>query len=176
MVAAAERTDTQQRVKQPFPAVSARLGLTEHRPPAPRVRWLMVAAAVGGGTFLGAVALLAMHLLSAHRGDAKSISSAGSATSAIVAPMPASPPSAPVPKSASSVVVNPESEGSVAVAQTASEPSQTTQPQHVAQHEPQPPTSAAASVPRAAALAKPVPHKAKAPAGKLPFSSDELTF
>lgn len=176
IVAGAEMIVAQQRTQLKSPGTGIPVSVaTRKKSPPLRIHWHKLVPAVGAGSLVGAVALLGWVWLSNHK-DAKADSSAEAGSTVVAPPRATAPPSAmtagPVPSAIGSVVSEPSAAAATAANTAAASP----RPQLVTRREPRLATIEAPAATRSVPSTKPTSRKAKAPAGKLPFSSDELTF
>ena len=176
IVAGAGRIVAQQRTQQKSAGTGDPVIVAARKKPPPvRIHWHKLVAAVGAGSLAGAVVLFGLVWSSNHR-DAKADSSAEARGTIVGPPKTTSPPSAMTARPAPSGTGSMGSEPSAAAATPANTPAALPRPQLATRRQPRPPTSEPPASTKSVPSAKPSSRKAKAPAGKLPFSGDELTF
>jgi len=176
IVAGAERVIAQQRTQQESPGAGVPVAVTAPDKLLPtKIHWHKVVAAIGTGSLVGALALLGSYLVTNHKdakadpsGEAKHATEPSPRATALASVIVARP----VPTAADSIIKT--AAAPAASASTSAEASPKLQV--AARREPQPASNPAPARATNETSAKPAPHKSKTPAGKLPFSADELTF
>jgi hypothetical protein len=176
IVAGAERVVAQHRMQQKSLGTGTPTTVTASgKPPPLGIHWHRFVAAIGAGSLLGAIALLGLVWSSKH--NAKANSPVETKATVIAQPKVTAPSTFAKETPAPSITgISARNAPSATAPAPVNSAATSARPQFVARREPQPAAITAPAEARSAASTKPAPRKAKAPAGKLPFGADELTF